>query len=446
MPERRPPTSECTMTSTSSRSGTTASTPSATTGAKSEVAALGRPPGAGRRAGGHAPEHLHPRAVARDHVARALGRAGQQVADHDRLGPGGDGLGHVAPRADAAVGDHRHVVRRAGLGAGHHGRELGHADAGDHPGGADRARSHADLDRVGAGRHQVARALGRGDVAGDDLGAAVDPLAHLADGPQRRLGVAVGDVEDEQVGAGRGQLPRPLPEVTAHPDGRAHGQAAPGVLGRVGALDALQQVLEGDQPDQPPGLVDQGQLLDARVAQQLGRGLDRGPGAAGHQALARGHDVPHRRGLVVAQHHVAVGEDAHRPALGVDHHQPAHAPAGHLRPRLAQGRALGQGVRVLDHQGLGALHPRHLGGLALDRQEAVDHPEAAQPGHGDGHAGLGDRVHVGRDDRAWPGAGGASGASSRRPRRASGCRCARARAARRRRRAPGGCRPRSARA
>ena len=51
----------------------------------------------------------------------------------------------------------------------HDGGQLRHADAGDDPGGADRAGTDADLDRVGAGVDQRLRAVVGGDVAGDDL-------------------------------------------------------------------------------------------------------------------------------------------------------------------------------------------------------------------------------------------------------------------------------------
>ena len=44
----------------------------------------------------------------------------------------------------------------------------GHADAGDDPGGADRAGPDADLDRVRAGVDQRLRAGPGGDVAADD--------------------------------------------------------------------------------------------------------------------------------------------------------------------------------------------------------------------------------------------------------------------------------------
>ena len=62
-----------------------------------------------------------------------------------------------------------HALAGGGLGAVVDGGELGHADAGHHPGGADRPRAHAELDRVGARPGQGVDRLGGGDVAGDDV-------------------------------------------------------------------------------------------------------------------------------------------------------------------------------------------------------------------------------------------------------------------------------------
>ena len=100
--------------------------------------------------------------------------------------------------------------------------ELRHADAGDHAGGADRARADADLDRVGAGLDQRPRALGGRDVAGDDLGVVRQP-ADLARRPRStRVGMAVRGVDHHDVDAGGEQrlgaldaLGRPVPVAAA---------------------------------------------------------------------------------------------------------------------------------------------------------------------------------------------------------------------------------------
>ena len=76
---------------------------------------------------------------------------------------------------------------------------------------------------------------------------------------------------------------------------------------------------------------------------------------------------------------------------------PASAPSGctttrlvtprrsHLGAGVGELRAGGDGVRIGDHQGLGALHPRHLGDLLLDGQEAVHDADAPGARHRDRH-------------------------------------------------------------
>ena len=193
-------------------------------------------PGGGRPRRRHAAEHLHAGAVARHHHARALRGAGQQVPDHHRLGAGGDGLGHVPARTDAAVGDHGHAVRRDRLRALEHRAELGDPDAGDDAGGADRPGPDAHLHRVRPGCRQLAGALGGGDVAGDHVDARAERLAHLADRADGVLGVAVGDVEHHHVRARVLERPCALDEVAPDADGGAHRQPAAGVLRRLGPL------------------------------------------------------------------------------------------------------------------------------------------------------------------------------------------------------------------
>ena len=111
------------------------------------------------------------------------------------------------------------------VGALEHRRELRPADAGHHPRRAHRAGPDADLDDVGAGLDQLARALGGDDVAGDDRRVRAT-AARTSSTPRSMRGlVAVGGVDDE--------------DVDAHLDERLG-------LGRRVAVDA-----DGDRDHQP---------------------------------------------------------------------------------------------------------------------------------------------------------------------------------------------------
>ena len=100
--------------------------------------------------------------------------AGQGGAEHHGIGAAGDGFGHVASVAHAAVGDDLHVV--AGLehvlGArrGHIGDRggLGHADAQHAARGAGGPRADAHQHRGRAGAHQVQAGVVRGAAAHHD--------------------------------------------------------------------------------------------------------------------------------------------------------------------------------------------------------------------------------------------------------------------------------------
>ena len=74
---------------------------------------------------------------------------------------------------------------------------------------------------------------------------------------------------------------------------------------------------------------------------------------------------------------------------------------GHQLERVGEGRVGMDGDRVHHHAGFEFLHLRHLGGLRLGIEIAVDHADAAGLRHGDGELRLGDRVHGRGQDREY---------------------------------------------
>src|SRR5581483_7932288 len=136
----------------------------------------------------HAAVLLEALALDEDHVPRRLVRTGERRPEHDRVGPGGDRLGDVSRVANSTVGDQRHAGRRAGARTLVDGGDLGHTDAGDDPGSANRAGPHAHLDAVDsridqrlrrvAGRDQRVRAIER--VRSDaDRGSDAEPALRV---------------------------------------------------------------------------------------------------------------------------------------------------------------------------------------------------------------------------------------------------------------------------
>ena len=252
--------------------------------------------------------------------------------------------------------------------------------------------------RVGAGPDQVARRRGGGDVARDE----VDPPPVRPPQPPHRvehgLGVPVRGVDDDDVDAGLDQPLGALLRVAADADRGADAQPAVPVLAGVRVLEVLLDVLDGDQPDEPPLAVDDGQLLDAVAVQDV-LGLLEGHLAADRDQVLPGHEQRDRPLEVVLEAQVAVREDADEPAaLVLDDRHARDAVLAHQLHRLADRPLRGDRDRVDDHPALGALDLVDLERLHARREVLVDDADAALLREGDRQARLGHRVHRRRDD------------------------------------------------
>ena len=281
--------------------------------------------------------------------------------------------------------------------------DLGDADAGDDAGRADRAGAHADLDGVDARVDERLRALGRGDVTADDVNALKRRVGlDAADHVEGELGATVRGIDDEDVHTGLGQGGGALPGVAPVADGRADDEAAARVLGGVGVLLGLDEVLDGDEAGQVVVVVDDGQLLDAMLGQQVLGVFAGDADLADDQLVARGHAVAHAQGgplVLWDEAQVAVRDDAQEGAVLVHDGQAGDAVVTAEAVEFVDGGVGADGHRVLDHAGFGALNLTDLRGLFLDGEVAVEDADAALAGHGDGHARLGDGVHGGGQER-----------------------------------------------
>ena len=343
----------------------------------------------------HAAVALVAAALEQLHFARRLFGAGEQAADHDGAGAGHQGLGDVARVADAAVGDQRDAaLERFGHHA--HGGDLRHAHARDDAGGADRARAHAHLHRVGAGVEQRQRGVAGDDVAADHLQVGEGAL-HPGHAVNDALRMAVRGVHHHHVHAGRHQGRDARLGVAAHAHRGANEQLFVGVLGGEGVVARLLDVLDGDQAAQREAVVHHQHLLDAVLVHQLQDFVVGGAFAHGDELVLAGHDVADRIVELLLEAHVAAGHQAHQ--LAAVHHRHAGnvAGAGEL-DHLADGGVRAHGEGLADDAGLEVLHLRHVRRLLLQAHVLVDDADAAQLGHGDGQAGFGDRVHGRRHD------------------------------------------------
>ena len=234
------------------------------------------------------------------------------------------------------------------------------------------------------------------DVPGGRVG--LEPLDHVEQHPD----VAVGGVGDEHVDAGLDQRGGPLPGVAEVADRGADQQPAVGVLGRVGELLGLHEVLDRDQARRGgPASSTSGSrsrlcLRSSAVASS--REMPTGPVISGIGVITSST-------LVVA--HSATGVNRRSRLVMMPSSRLSASTTGRPETRyspqmlveLLERRVGADGDRVGDDAGLGPLDEVDLVGLVLDREVAVQHAEAALAGHRDRHPGLGDGVHRGADQR-----------------------------------------------
>ena len=195
------------------------------------------------------------------------------------------------------------------------GGDLRHPDAGDHPGRADRSRAHPALHAVGAGGGHGVDRFGGDDVAADHLD--VEAALDLLDDVEHALVVAMAGVDDEQVDADADEGLGPLEGVGSDADRGADPEPAPVVLGGVGELRALLDVLDGDEAPERPGVVDDRELLDAVLPEDVLGLLEGGADRGGHQRRRLHHPLDHLV-VVLDEAEVAVGEDPDQHTAAVD--------------------------------------------------------------------------------------------------------------------------------
>ncbi len=160
----------------------------------------------------------------------------------------------------------------------------------------------------------------------------------------------------------------------------------------------LLDILDRDQADAAPILVDHDQFLDPALMELPPRflrrhvGTDRGEILAGHQL---------RDGLlrVFGESNVAIGDDADEPAVLLGHRNAGNAVLRHQLEHVGERLVGGHRDRVDDHAALEALDRPHRRRLLLDVEIAVEDADAAELRHRDRHLGLGHRIHRRGDDR-----------------------------------------------
>ena len=335
-------------------------------------------------------------ALIQNRLARALLGAGEQAADHDRLGARGQRLDDVARKADTAVRNDRHARARGHAHGFRHRGELGHADPGNDARRADGGRADADLDSVRAGVDQRLGPVCGRHVAGDHLD--VRKIAFERPNRIEHAGrVAVRGVQHQHVRArldqGRGAL---LP-VVARADRGGDPQPAVFVLARVGMTARLLDVLDRDEALEVPVLVHDEEFFDAVPVQDF-FGFVAADARPRRDEIVFSHDLGDQTVEPFFEAEVAVREDADQ-RVALRDRQPGDVRAVHDLARLGDGDVRADRDRVGNHPALVFLDPGDFRGLRRDVQIAVDDADPAGLGQGDGRPRLGHRVHGRADER-----------------------------------------------
>src|SRR5690606_11339450 len=261
----------------------------------------------------------------------------------------------------------------------------------------DGARADADLDRVCASGHQGQRRSAGRDIAAYHLNfreGLLDP-AHPV---QHALGVAVGGVDDDHVHAGLDQRGHPLLGLGAGADRSTHAKLAVLVFASqrvgLGLLDGVDShhALEAE------GIIDHQHPLDAVLVQQFAHFTGGGTLLDGHQAFLGGHDVANT-GIQAGFETDVPGGDYTYQITVVEHRYTGDVVLVSQLEQLGDAGVRLDGDRVLDHTGLEFLDLADLIGLLFDGHVLVDDADAPFLRHGNGQAGLGNRVHGCRHQR-----------------------------------------------
>ena len=209
-------------------------------------------------------------------------------------------------------------------------------------------------------------------------------------------------VHHDDVDSGVDQPLGALETALADRGRRRHTQPALRVLAGQRMRDRLFHVFDGDEADAAVLVVDHKQFFDAMLMQHPLRLVLADAFAHRDQVFMR-HQFGDLLPGIGGKAHVAVGEDAdqfsgHALAGADDHRDARKTVIVHQRHRVRQHGVGTDGQRIDHHARFILLDLPHLGGLAVDVEIAMDHPDAAGLRHGNGHARFGDGVHRGCDD------------------------------------------------
>ncbi len=173
------------------------------------------------------------------------------------------------------------------------------------------------------------------------------------------------------------------------------------ILGGKRVLLALIEVLDGDQASELAVIVDERELLDAMLGEGGDDIVRADPDGSRDETLAGHDVLDEGGLALEARHepHVAVGDDADERPVVVDDGEARDAVGRAHRVDLFDRGVGSRGHGVGDHARLAALDAVDLRCLIFDREVPVQDAEASLSGDRDRHPRLGDGVHRAGNER-----------------------------------------------
>ena len=240
------------------------------------------------------------------------------------------------------------------------------------------------------------RRRGRGHVPRENghIRIAVPDRLHLL---QHAGAVTVGRIDHDQVHLRVPQRVDPLKHILRHAHRRAAKQAAVFILGAVGILGGLLDILDGNQAPEHPVPVHDRKLLDAVSRQDGLRFLQRRSDRRRDQVVF-GHHLADRLGVIRFKPQIPVGQNADQLSFPGNGNAADAVPA-HQLLRVADQVLRAEEKRIGNHAVLAALYLIHLGRLLLNGHVLMDDPQTAFPRHGNRHTAVRHGIHGGAHHR-----------------------------------------------
>ena len=208
----------------------------------------------------------------------------------------------------------------------------------------------------------------------------------------------MGRIQNQNVHTCIDQCTCTIQDIVGDTDGGGAKQTTLLITGRVGILDCLFNILNGDQTGKMTVLIHQRQFFHTVLLQNgfclFQSGADRG----GDQPLLRSHHFGDLNVEIGHKPHIAVGDDTHQFAVLADGNtgdlEFTHQRIGFINKVIGR-----KEEGLIDNAVLTALYPLNFFRLLLDGHILMNDTDAAFPRHGDRHLAFGNSIHRGTHQR-----------------------------------------------